>query len=113
MTAGSDWLLRAFRYRKLSEAGHNSNQGDATGKKAESCWELNVGENVVDLKVAKHISGKQTVVALGERNFYGISEGGKVLFMKHLEYSPICFNCFVLGTYNSTCLLKIHLNRQF
>lgn len=97
MSSGSDWLLRAYRYRKLSEAGQNSNQEDAAGKKAESCWELNVGENVLDLKVAKHVSGKQTIVALGERNFYGISEGGKVLFMKHLEYSPMCVSCFVLG----------------
>lgn len=89
--------MHAYRYRKLSEAGQNSNLEDATGKRAETCWELNVGENIVDLKVTKHISGKETLVALGERNFYGISEGGKVFFMKHLEYSPMCFSCFILG----------------
>lgn len=99
LTCGSDWLLYAYRYRKLSEVGQNSNQEDSSGKRAESCWDLNIGENIVDLRVVKHVSGKETVIALGERNFYGISEGGKVLFMKHLEYTPVCFNCFTLSTY--------------
>lgn len=97
VTSASDWILHAYRYRKLSEAGHNSNQEDATGRKADSCWELNVGENIFSMKIAKHISGKETIVALGERNFYAISEGGKIVFMKHLEYSPLCFSCYVLG----------------
>lgn len=113
VTSGSDWVLRAYRYRKLSEAGHNSNQEDATGKKAESCWELNVGENVIDLKIAKHVSRKETIVALGERNFYGISEGGKILFMKHLEFSPVCFTCFVLGILSTIYFLQLKLKLQF
>lgn len=105
VVSGSDWVLHAYRYRKLSEAGHNSSQEDATGKRAQSCWELNLGENVMDVKMVKHLSSKETVVALGEKNFYGISEGGKILFMKHLEYSPVCFNCFLLG--NSTKSLEV------
>lgn len=36
---GTDWLLRAYGYRKLSEAEQNSNQKDV------------LGNNVVDLKV--------------------------------------------------------------
>lgn len=111
VTAGSDWVLQAFRYRKLSEAGQNSTQEDAGGKKAEKCWEVNIGENIFDLKVAKHISGKETLMALGERNFYGITEGGKVIFMKHLEYSPICFNCFVLSTIPTINCTRTYKNR--
>lgn len=101
LVSSSDWCLHAYRYKKLSEAGQNSCLEDEAGRKAEGCWELNLGESLVDLRVVKHACGKETVVALGERNFYGVSEGGKVLFMKHLEYSPLCFSSYVLG---KTCV---------
>lgn len=86
-----------FRYKDLFEIGQNSNQEDSSGKKPNDCWSLNLGESLIDMQVVKFLSTKESIVALGERNMYALSDTGRILFMKHFEYSPVCFTTYGLG----------------
>lgn len=36
---------------------------------------------------------------LGENHFISIADDGSVRFIKRLDYSPMCFHCFVIGWY--------------
>lgn len=85
-----------FRYKHLSECGQNTNQEDESGKRAMEAWSANIGEPVIDIK-AIQINSKEYIAVLGERNLIFLKDGGKTLFMKRLECSPMCFTTYSLG----------------
>lgn len=36
---------------------------------------------------------------LGENHFISIADDGAVRFIKRIDYSPMCFHCFIIGWY--------------
>ncbi|KAK4875042.1 hypothetical protein RN001_011464 [Aquatica leii] len=97
VTASSSWCLTSFRYKHLSEAGHNSNDDDGTGTRVKSTWSYNMGEELIDLQYTIDFNNIGYIVALGTRNLYCLSENGIAKFIKRLDYTPICFFAYTLG----------------
>lgn len=67
-------------------------------------WTVNLGEMAVDIL---DIDG-EWVVVLGERNLFCFNITGTIRFMKHLDYSPICFHSYSKGM--KFCYLWITIN---
>lgn len=45
------------------------------------------------------ISDQAVIMILGENHFISIADDGSVRFIKRLDYSPMCFHCFIIGWY--------------
>ncbi len=43
---------------------------------------------------------------LGENHFISIADDGSIRFIKRLDYSPMCFHCFIIGWYWGECILS-------
>lgn len=91
----------SYRYKTLFEMGQNSSQEDTLGKKVDSTWVLNIGEPIIDIKTVIFLCSKESIVVLGERNMYVISDKGKLTHMKHFDYSPVCFAAYTLGNFRA------------
>lgn len=102
-------MYMSYRYKKLFEMGQNSSQEDAFGKKVDNAWVLNIGEPIIDIKTVVYLCSKESIVALGERNMYVISDKGKLTHMKHFDYSPVCFAAYTLGNFRA---LSEHINHD-
>lgn len=81
------------RYNQLSEMVDDSHNSVDTGSKSLLEWSVNLGEMVVDISVVN----EGWVLVLGERNLFCFNTKGKMRFMKHMDYSPICFNVYLKG----------------
>lgn len=84
-------------YKHLCEIGEHTKEDDETGKKVACNWSVNTGEAIVDLQVVTSLTKKESVLVLGEKYFYCLSSTGRIVFMKRLEYSPLCFHSYNLG----------------
>ncbi|XP_055630807.1 protein PTHB1 [Toxorhynchites rutilus septentrionalis] len=92
VTCSPSWDLECYRYQDLSETNESL-------RKNEPIWSMCIGEYALDLSVHQISNTESAIVVLGENNFLCLTDTGKFKFMKKLDYSPICFHCFVLGWY--------------
>lgn len=72
----------------------NTDKNDDIGNKSLLEWSVNLGEMAVDITIAEGV----WVLILGERNLFCFNLKGKIRFMKHLDYSPICFHVYMKGS---------------
>lgn len=92
---GSDWTLKSYKYKTLSEAACSSSNEEKSN--LESFWEYNIGENVLDIQTLHDdISRQSHIAVLGEKNLYCFNDY-KLRFMKKLEFLPQCFLFYYLG----------------
>lgn len=81
------------------------------GKKVQVDWKAVLGEEVYDLQIGRfgqYLASTQTeIVALGERHLFCVSEGGKILSQRKLDFIPSCMS-LVLSNPNEP-LSKHHL----
>lgn len=92
------FIVHIFRYKSLSEAGEKFDAKVNSTQKIDYDWSYNLGESVIDIFVIDDFINKEAwIMILGERNLFCLNSKGKVKFMKRLDYSPICFNVYVLG----------------
>lgn len=87
----------AFSYKRLSENGHNSIQTDTVGTKFDADWFYNIGENILDMSVVETETNETSLVILGEKNLYCLTDIGKLKFMKRFDFSPQCFQPFYIS----------------
>lgn len=86
----SSLILDCYSYENLASASQTENDAP---KKMVKYWTYNIGGTILDMKTVT--SDKCNIVILTERNLYNISESGKTIFMKRLEYMPMAFYAFV------------------
>lgn len=89
----------------MSKLVDNTCQSNSN-EKIQSEWSVNLGEMAVDITVVD----SEWVLVLGERNVHCFNTKGKVKFMKHLSYTPICFHVYIKGEYT---ILTCYICNQF
>lgn len=79
-------------------------------KKVVPSWVYNLGENIQSIQAVKHHLQKEALVlALSDHNFICFGANGSIKFTKRLQYSPICFYCYLNGNTLVICfMVTIH-----
>ncbi|CAG9853875.1 unnamed protein product [Phyllotreta striolata] len=97
VTVDGNWSVVSYKYNALSEGGDESNVENCKYKKINPTWTYNLGENVLDIAVVEDaVNNLNYIVILGERNLFCLFDTGRLKFMKKLEYSPMCFETYVI-----------------
>uniref|UniRef100_A0A7S1IUQ3 PTHB1 N-terminal domain-containing protein n=2 Tax=Eutreptiella gymnastica TaxID=73025 RepID=A0A7S1IUQ3_9EUGL len=120
--------IECYKYQVLhTSSGSEEKQEKSTasdgqstgtgGKKIQVDWSLNVGEDVVDIRVAKFSRGSSNnqpdIIVLGERTVFIIKEQGQIRQQKRLDYFASCLTPYLysgdskvqnvmIGTYNNS-----------
>ncbi|XP_018575245.1 protein PTHB1 [Anoplophora glabripennis] len=98
VTSSSNWCIVSYKYKSLSEAGEKFDPKVNSTRKINCDWSYNLGESVVDIVVIEDFMNKEAwIMVLGERNLFCLNSKGNAKFMKRLDYSPICFNVYVIN----------------
>lgn len=68
----------------------------------EPDWSCNIGEAILDIQPVTLSSFEVGIVALGEKHLYCLTDNcSSVKYAKRLEYKPLCFRAYVIGTYRN------------
>lgn len=103
-------LLFSFRYQALaisSGVDHGSNPNNdvrrkggendslsvsQSSKKVLPEWSFNIGECALGIQTTQKLRNTpQTILVLGERNFFALNDNGQLIFMSKFEYNPSSF----------------------
>nr|KAG5713637.1 hypothetical protein BaRGS_024685 [Batillaria attramentaria] len=78
-------------------------------------WCFDTGEQALDIAVITFPQAPPSILVLGERNIFCLTETGKLRYMKKLEYDPSCFHPYtslsegtinyMVGTYTKSLLI--------
>eukprot|EP01050_Picozoa_sp_SAG11_P003351 SAG11_NODE_187_length_13061_cov_10.715322_15_plen_359_part_00 len=100
ITASSHMLVCCYKHQMLASSVEGQAavgpavDAAAVGKKLQATWEANVGEHVLDIKVArfsKSLAQTQTdILVLGEHTLFCLNNSGEIRMQKRLEYVPGC-----------------------
>ncbi|KAL4110143.1 hypothetical protein PRIC1_001836 [Phytophthora ramorum] len=127
IAATSDLQLECYRYQVLASAslkkkknaldedGKEDRQGDASSASVHCDWKINIGEIIVDVRVARtsyqDSATSFDILVLGEFTLFGIKPQGEVYLQKRLGFHPSAFCPFQRwaspterGTPNTTAL---------
>ena len=100
ITVNSAWELESYRYQTLATSAKNfeRNQDTVKLKKIVPEYTFNLGEPVLDIDVINQGSGSGqvtcSILVLGERNIFCLSETCVFKYMKKLDYNPSSFCAF-------------------
>ncbi|XP_057670640.1 protein PTHB1 isoform X1 [Diorhabda carinulata] len=98
VTGTDNWQLVSYRYNSLSETGDVNESGKNSKTKIFPTWSYFLGEPIIDIAVREDPVNKiASIVVLGERNLFCLFDSGRLNFMKKLEYSPICFEVYIIN----------------
>ncbi|XP_028132016.1 protein PTHB1 isoform X1 [Diabrotica virgifera virgifera] len=97
LTLDGSWNIVCYRYNSLSEVGERTENDPHASSKIAPLWSYFLGEPVIDINTVEDEFNKISyILILGERNYFCIYETGRLTFMKKLEYSPICFEVYMI-----------------
>jgi Bardet-Biedl syndrome 9 protein len=100
-----------------SQQQSDAGSGSVGGKKIQVDWSVNVGEDVVDIRVAKYststASYSQDIIVLGERTLFCMKQEGVIRQQKRLDYFCACLTPYtwnqeskiqniMIGTHNNS-----------
>ncbi|KAL5005570.1 hypothetical protein ScPMuIL_016728 [Solemya velum] len=94
ITVSSSWQVESYRYQVLAVATDAKSKEESenikSGKRVTYDWSFNIGEQALDVSV---VASQQTtsVLILGERNLFCLSDNGNLKFMKKFEFDVSCF----------------------
>ncbi|KAJ8320825.1 hypothetical protein KUTeg_002412 [Tegillarca granosa] len=95
VTASSAWQVECYKYQVLAVAtdakSKEESQNIKSGKRVVSDWVFDIGEQAKDISVITFPQAPPSLLILGERNIYCLTETGKLRYMKKLELDPSCF----------------------
>lgn len=90
-------------------SNNNNNKSDdiTVGRKIVPDWVIGLGETTQALQIvnSQRKEVPSTIMVLGERSLCAILDTGTVVFMKKLDFTPLCMLCYKLGK----CPLKAKL----
>ncbi len=101
VVASSSHRIESYRYQALAAAGDAAAAGGqqrpksddvVSGKRVAADWILGLGEEVARLQVvaAAERDRPDTLVAVGARTVCAMYDTGVVVFMKKLDFAPLC-----------------------
>ncbi|CAG5012414.1 unnamed protein product [Parnassius apollo] len=92
----STWTLEIYSYqqlRELSELSLRKNKNNIPQ------WTYNAGEEISSVQVIRTSNNFSSIIALGERHLYAFQDNGLMKHLIRLDYTPICFHCYLIGWY--------------
>eukprot|EP01060_Flectonema_neradi_P000961 TRINITY_DN1056_c1_g1_i1.p1 TRINITY_DN1056_c1_g1~~TRINITY_DN1056_c1_g1_i1.p1 ORF type:complete len:845 (+),score=132.55 TRINITY_DN1056_c1_g1_i1:68-2602(+) len=99
VTSTSTFEVECYRYSTLvSSSGSEEKEGSDGGLKLRSDWSVNLGEDVVDIRLCLfQSSSTQTpeILVLGERTLFILKESGEIRQQRRLDYFPSCMFPYV------------------
>lgn len=111
ITVSSSWELESYRYQVLASSAktYERNQ-DNTGVKLKKIlpeYTYNLGEAAIDIEIINQTSSSTgqslcTILVLGERNLYCLSDSCVLKFMKKFDFNPSCFCAYPIISGNSS-----------
>ncbi|KAL1498065.1 hypothetical protein ABEB36_008922 [Hypothenemus hampei] len=106
---GSDWIIRAYRYKALSEIRDENSDPIYSKPKIFSEWDYSLGESVMDIQIINDSdnNNKETwIVILGEKNLFSLSANGRLKFMIKLGFCPLCMDSYVIESNLFTLIIS-------
>ncbi|XP_025097943.1 protein PTHB1-like isoform X2 [Pomacea canaliculata] len=95
VTVSSSWQVECYKYQVLAVASDSARKEESqnirTGKRVTFDWCFNIGEQAQDIAVITFPQAPPSILILGERNIFCLTETGNLRYMKKLEYDPSCF----------------------
>ncbi|KAK3082884.1 hypothetical protein FSP39_007920 [Pinctada imbricata] len=95
VTVSSSWQLECYKYQVLAVATDTKTKEESqnmkSGKRVTWDWCFNIGEQALDLEVVNYPTAPPSIIILGERNIFCLTDTGKLRYMKKCEYDPSCF----------------------
>ncbi|XP_014669826.1 PREDICTED: protein PTHB1-like [Priapulus caudatus] len=91
--ATSSWQLESYTYQNLAiatDAPKEESQKISSGKRVSATWSFNLGQAAIEMHVITFPSTPPSILVLGERNIFCLSDVGKLRFMHKLNYNPSC-----------------------
>lgn len=64
------------------------------GKRVQADWTFNLGEMGKQIAIIETDFVTPSIVVLGERNLFVLTESGELRFMKKLDYDPVCMTVY-------------------
>ncbi|XP_052813611.1 protein PTHB1-like [Mya arenaria] len=105
ITVSSQWQLECYKYQVLAQAtdskSREESQSIKSGKRVIPDWCFNIGEQAVDLAVVSFQTAPPSILVLGERNLFCLTETGQLRFMKKFDYDVSCFTPYASITEGS------------
>ncbi|XP_074605309.1 Bardet-Biedl syndrome 9 [Brevipalpus obovatus] len=80
------------RRKSIDELSTDGQQSG--GRKLTSDWSLSIGEPCLDLRTHSLDRRTSLIITLGERNLFLIGENGSLLWMKKLNFTPLCMHTY-------------------
>ncbi|XP_041374621.1 protein PTHB1-like [Gigantopelta aegis] len=95
VTVSSLRQVECYKYQVLAVSTDSSNKDESqnikSGKKVSSDWTFNIGEQALDISVITFPQAPPSILILGERNLFCLTETGTLRYMKKFEFDPACF----------------------
>ncbi|KAK6166671.1 hypothetical protein SNE40_023310 [Patella caerulea] len=95
ITVSSSWHVECYKYQSIAAAsqspGVDETQNIKSGKKIVVDWTFSIGEAALDINVIAFPQAPSSILVLGERNLYCLTEGGLLRYMSKMEFDPCCF----------------------
>ncbi len=111
ITVSSSWELESYRYQVLASSAktYERNQDNTGGVKLKKIlpeYTYNLGEAAIDIEIINHqtsSSGQSvcSILILGERNLYCLSDTCVLKYMKKFDYNPSCFCAYQMLSPNA------------
>lgn len=104
VTVSSSWELESYRYQTLASSAktyeRNQDNSGIKLKKILPEYTFNLGEAAIDIEIINQVSSSGqsvfSILVLGERNLYCLTETCVLKFMKKFDYNPSCFCVYPL-----------------
>lgn len=95
--------------RKGIDADPSLSLSQSSSKRVSPEWSFVLGEGALNIQLTQRVrQTSQTILVLGERNLFGLSDTGQLLFLKKFEYNP---SSFVIYTHDNALNSKMKKNR--
>jgi Bardet-Biedl syndrome 9 protein len=110
VTGSSQMLVSCYKQQALAASTEEkvanvplktASDSGASGKRVRATWEANVGEHVLEVRVARWSqglgAGQVDILVLGEHTLFCLSDEGEIRMQKRLDYPPSCVYPFPLS----------------
>ena len=103
VTISSSWELESYRYQTLATSTKSyerkSNDTNAKQKRVLPEYTFNLGEAALDIDIVNNGTAC-TILVLGERNLFCLTETCILKYMKKFDYNPSCFCAYPIISSN-------------
>lgn len=105
ITSTSTFEVHSYRYTTFASSSGSQQKEGADGRKLRCDWSVNVGEDVIDIRIARFTQGQpgqsysysgMDIIVLADRTLFVIRDTGEIRAQKRLDFFPSCVYPYLL-----------------